>query len=268
MFSVKQVAFCIVSERDGSGYPLSWWLVPSPSAEMWKELLHSSKPQWLLGSEGKRSALSFGCCSLNSVSKPGLAGSSGDKILFVHTVRSQGCERQLLRQFSWYLAGFAWSKSEAILQWCQDSQRAGHPGASLTFKVGLRVGLKIGEPNQGELHSCWVFPCWVALLHNTLVQQPNSGLIPLPSGCWVNAAAISFHFCFLSSLLLWSAICPFGWCVQKSNSMNISLLRSPGRHSWALVQCCSWPCWWEWTICWMFNGNWVRDEWLDQIKVK
>lgn len=111
-------------------------------------------------------------------------------------------------------------------------------------------------------------PFYAGLLcFTTNSSLSNSGLIPLSSGCWVNAAAISFYFCFLLSLL-WSTICPFVWCVQKSNSISISLLRSPGRHNWAIVQRCSWPCWWEWTMCWMFNGNWVMDEWLDQIKVK
>lgn len=34
MFSVKQMALCIVSEGDGCEYPLCWWLVPSAGAMM------------------------------------------------------------------------------------------------------------------------------------------------------------------------------------------------------------------------------------------
>lgn len=48
--------------------------------------------------------------AVNCTQCPRVAGNTGDKIMFVHTVKSQGCERRLLRQFSWYLAVFAWGQ--------------------------------------------------------------------------------------------------------------------------------------------------------------
>lgn len=158
------------------------------------------------------------------------------------------------------------SKRDAILEWCHSKGRAPRSFSCLQGWDGGMFEDWNAKPVVELLGIS--LPGYFVKQSNKLVQQSNSGLILLSSGCWVNAAVISFYLCFLSSLLLWSTICPFVWCVQKSNSVSISLLRSPGRHSWAIVQCCSWPCWCGWTMCWMFNGNWVMGEWLDQIKVK